>query len=379
MLQAMLPGIVLENASDADDSVLMTKALSSDDAVIDIGHAGTAMRFLTAYFAAAAGKKVTLTGSARMKQRPIGILVAALTQLGADIKYTEKEGYPPLLISGKALSNNKVTLQADVSSQYISALLLIAPKLPRGLLLSLQGNITSRPYIQMTLALLEEAGVQSSFKANSIKVAPLSQSEPRPRILIESDWSSASYFFSMIALSPIDTELTLTSFNAHSRQGDSGLIAIYKQLGVSTHFSGNAMTLRKTGPPTAYLMLNLVQMPDIAQTIVVTCIGLGVGCSLTGLHTLRIKETDRLLALQTELVNLGASVSVTTDSIAVKPAVVLKSGIRINTYNDHRMAMAFAPLAIKVPICIIDAEVVSKSYPGFWTDLQSVGFKPETC
>lgn len=382
LLQALYPNITLDNTSNSDDSEVMINALNSQftthhSPLIDVHHAGTAMRFLTAYFAIQENKEVVLTGSTRMKERPIKILVDALRQLGAEITYEANEGFPPIKIKGKKLTQSKVTLQANVSSQYISALLLIAPKLENGLELTLEGEITSIPYIKMTLSLLNEIGVKTSFEENKIKVCHAELVEAR-QFTIESDWSSASYFYSIIALSPIGTQITLSSFKQNSLQGDSALVEIYKSFGVATIFNDNkSIIITKTTihhSPLTIHNLELNNAPDIAQTIAVTAFGLGIGCHLTGLHTLKIKETDRLEALKTELTKLGAEISVTNDSLTLLPSNNCNSNVTIATYQDHRMAMAFAPLALKVPIIITDAKVVSKSYPSFWEDLKTIGF-----
>ncbi len=374
LLQALYPNLVLENVSNSDDSEVMLKALKHPTKTIDIHHAGTAMRFLTAYFAVQVGNEVVLTGSSRMQERPIQILVEALRRLGADIQYENKEGFPPLRIKGKKLIQNKVTLPADVSSQYISALLLIAPKLENGLELTLEGEITSVPYIKMTLALLNEIGVQASFSGNKISVSH-SELVEASKITVESDWSSASYFYSIIALSDIGTEITLSSYKENSLQGDSVLAVIYQDFGVETRFESNTIILRKThNCQLSGVNYQLNNAPDIAQTIAVTCFGLGIGCHLTGLHTLKIKETDRLEALKNELTKLGANISTTDDSLTLEPSSDIEENIIIKTYQDHRMAMAFAPLALKTNLVIEDAEVVSKSYPDFWNDLKTIGF-----
>ncbi|NMH27253.1 3-phosphoshikimate 1-carboxyvinyltransferase [Flavobacterium silvaticum] len=373
LLQALFPSVQLQNTSDSDDSIAMKEALASSGNLIDVHHAGTAMRFLTAYFASAQGKSVVITGSDRMKQRPVGLLVDALRQLGADIEYENADGFPPLRINGKKLSGSKVSLQANVSSQFISALLLIAPSLPNGIELELLGEITSVPYINMTLSLLRQVGVEASFTGNIIKVKP--QNEIGKTVVeVESDWSSASYFFSIVALSPIGTSLQLRSFRKDSFQGDSELVRLYEDFGVASQFSDTNLTLTKTGMPSEQITFDLNKTPDIAQTIVVTAFGLGLNCNLTGLHTLKIKETDRLEALKTELTKLGANISVTSDSLSLSPSAQINSGISIDTYNDHRMAMAFAPLALRTAISINNAEVVSKSYPAFWDDLEKIGF-----
>lgn len=384
LLQALYPNITIENASNSDDSEVMIKALlvnsqlaTHDSQPIDIHHAGTAMRFLTAYFAQKEGQEIVLTGSTRMQERPISVLVDALKQLGADIEYVNNYGFPPLSIWGKKLTKNKVSLPADVSSQYISALLLIAPKLENGLELMLVGEITSIPYIKMTLALLNEIGVETSFIDNIILVKPSTINDEPITLIVESDWSSASYFYSIIALSEIGTEIELSSYKQNSLQGDAILVEIYEDFGVKTVFNNDkSITISKletrNPKPKTY---NLNNCPDIAQTIAVTCFGLGIGCHLSGLHTLKIKETDRLEALKIELTKLGATISVTNDSLTLAQSVISNhEAMSISTYNDHRMAMAFAPLALKTNLIIENAEVVSKSYPTFWKDLQNVGF-----
>ena len=381
LLQALYPNITLENTSNSDDSEVMRNALRFQPMVPgyrtrDVHHAGTAMRFLTAYFASKANTKVVLTGSSRMKERPIKILVEALKQLGAKIDYLENDGFPPIKIIGQKLTNNKVWLPANVSSQYISALLLIAPKLQNGLELTLIGEITSVPYIKMTLNLLEEIGVETSFIGNIIVVKPKTQDLKPKTLTVESDWSSASYFYSILALSEVGSQITLSSYKQNSLQGDSALVEIYRKLGVETHFDENEMILvKQPNFKLQTLNLDLNNTPDIAQTIVVTCLGLGIGCHLTGLHTLKIKETDRLEALKTELSKLGASISVTDESLTLLASSNIISNQTIATYNDHRMAMAFAPLALKTNITIENAEVVSKSYPDFWNDLKNLGFE----
>jgi len=376
LLKALYPNIAIVNASNSDDSEVMNSALTSNNQIIDVNHAGTAMRFLTAYFASQESKSVTLTGSSRMKERPIKILVVALKQLGAEIEYLENDGFPPIKITGQKLNSSRVSLPANVSSQYISALLLIAPSLQNGLELELIGEITSASYINMTLKLLQEIGVKTSFVGNLIIVKPKSQ-DPTPKtIIVESDWSSASYFYSIIALSKEGTKIELSSFKENSLQGDAVLATIYEQMGVETHFEDGKIKLIKNAKPiNQNLKLDLNCAPDIAQTIAVTAFGLGISCELTGLQTLKIKETDRLEALQNELLKLGASISITNDSLQMEPTNSINSNQNIATYNDHRMAMAFAPLALKTNIYIENAEVVSKSYPNFWSDLIKVGFE----
>ncbi len=377
LLQALYPELRIENVSNSDDSEVMQKALKSTSNLIDISHAGTAMRFLTAFFSTQEGREITITGSARMKERPIQVLVQALNTLGADITYLESEGCPPLKIEGRSLLKDQVSLKANVSSQYISALLLIAPKLKNGLELNLKGEITSVPYINMTLDLLNQIGVKTTFENNKIEVSPLESLSPHQKTLtVESDWSSASYFYSIVALSPVGTELTLSSYKKDSLQGDSVLANIYTDFGVFTTFEDNSITLlKKADCQLQTIDCQLKDAPDIAQTIAVTCFGLGISCHLTGLHTLKIKETDRLVALKTELEKLGAEVEITDDSLKLKTFTNINDNVTISTYHDHRMAMAFAPLGLKTNLQIEDAMVVSKSYPTFWEDLKVIGFK----
>ncbi len=374
LLKALFPNITLANTSNSDDSEVMQKALIGHDEIVDIHHAGTAMRFLTAYFAVNEGREVVMTGSGRMQERPIKILVEALAQLGVEISYEKEVGYPPIRIKGKKVTASKLSLAANVSSQYISALLLVASKLENGLELTLEGEITSIPYIKMTLALLNDLEIKTSFEGNVIKVYPKAD-VPSKEMVVESDWSSASYFFSLVALSDA-ASVTLSSYKENSLQGDSALVSIYEKMGVQTTFQNNKMTLVKQKDfKFETVNFDLNNTPDIAQTIVVTCLGLGIGCHLTGLHTLKIKETDRLEALRTELTKLGANISVTNDSLTLGLSAAINPNVKIATYNDHRMAMAFAPLATKVPIIIENAEVVSKSYPDFWDDLKELNFE----
>ena len=375
LLQALYNGLTIQNLSNSDDSKLMKNALSSKATKIDIHHAGTAMRFLTAYYSVNMGKTTILTGSERMQQRPIKILVDALNSLGADIGYIKNEGYPPLLIKGRQLSKKIVYLKSDISSQYISALLLIAPSLKNGLELHLEGKITSLPYIKMTLALLDEMGVETKFEGNVIEVLPLSNQVSKI-FTVESDWSSASYYYSILALSPVGTQIDLSDYKSESLQGDAVLRNIYKKLGVESSFFGTILSLKKVQRPLpACLALDLSDAPDIAQTIVVSCLGLEIDCDLTGLHTLKIKETDRLVGLKNEIKKLGTELKITDNSLHLNNVASLNCNVHIATYNDHRMAMAFAPLALRVSLYIENAEVVSKSYPNFWEDLKSLGFK----
>ncbi|WP_395093831.1 3-phosphoshikimate 1-carboxyvinyltransferase [Vaginella massiliensis] len=367
----------IENLSNAEDTQLMQKALVTSDSLIDIHHAGTAMRFLTAYFAIQENKTVTLTGSDRMKQRPIQVLVEALRALGADISYLEKEGFPPLRISGKKLQQFSIVIPADVSSQYITALMLIGTQLEQGLTIELQGKIISKPYLLMSIKLMNKLGIDANIQNNTISIKPKKNIESRT-IQVESDWSSASYYYSIVALS-LNSEIQISTYYAASLQGDSALQALYrKHFGVDSTFDNGILHL-KNNPNfelSEYVELDMNHTPDIAQTIAVTCVGKQLKCHLTGLETLKIKETDRLQALKNELEKLGAIVHITADSLRI-------TGYRekfdeiptFETYNDHRMAMCVAPLAVLHPIAIEHPEVVEKSYPDFWRDLMTLGFQ----
>ena len=373
LLQALYPQITLDNLSNSDDTVAMKSGLESDKNMVDIGHAGTSMRFLSAYYSTLENQEKILTGSSRMQERPIGVLVDALRQLGADISYLKNEGYPPLLIKGKRLTASEVRLSANISSQYITALMLIAPSLPDGLRLYLEGKITSIPYIEMTLSLLHKIGVEATFSGQHIQVFP-KKDITQITHAVESDWSSASYYFSMVALAK-EADVSLSTYKKDSLQGDRVLMDVYQQFGVKSSIENNTLVLKKQTMGSTHVQLDLSDAPDIAQTIAVTCYGLGLSCSLTGLHTLKIKETDRLVALQNELTKLGATIEITDKSLHLhKRTNQICPNVLIETYHDHRMAMAFAPLSLLVPIRIQDADVVTKSYPGFWKDLEQNGF-----
>jgi 3-phosphoshikimate 1-carboxyvinyltransferase len=380
ILQKLFPSIEIKNLSDSDDTRYLKRALYDLSETIDIGHAGTAMRFLTAYLSIQEGKTTILTGSTRMQERPIKILVDALLDLGADISYAKNKAYPPLLINGKKNLSNDVTILGNVSSQYISALLLIAPTLQYGLKIHLKGETTSIPYIQMTLSLLNRIGVKTSFENNLIIV--LNHTVKKPvYITVEPDWSSASYFYSLAALQP-NAYIELPGFNKKSLQGDSILAEIYKQFGVVTIFTEEGIILKSSlrnsqssttnSKQNQSVTLDLKNVPDIAQTIAVTCLGLGINCHLTGLHTLKIKETDRLLALKNELEKLDAKVNITKTSLQLIVPKIIRKNVTIKTYDDHRMAMAFAPLSIKTSLNIENLEIVSKSYPNFWRDYKQL-------
>ena len=373
LLQAFIPGFKIKNKSNSEDSNLMSAALRSKAEIINVNHAGTAMRFLTAYFCQIDGREIIITGSKRMQERPIKILVDALNSIGADISYEKKNGFPPLRIKGKKLEGGLITLPANISSQFISALIMLGPFVENGIELKLTGEITSRAYIKMTLLLLERFGIKTKFEGQTIKVE-FNNSPKKIDQIVESDWSSASYIFSIVALSK-ESEISLKTFKPKSLQGDSVIQKIYKRLGVSSFFKGNDLLLKKVNsklPKKIYY--DLSNSPDIAQTITVTCFGLGIECELVGLHTLKFKETDRLFALYTELKKLGANVIVTDKSLYLSSNSSYVNNCSIATYDDHRMAMAFAPLSLKIPLSIQNPSVVSKSYPDFWKDLIQLNF-----
>ena len=333
------------------------------------------MRFLTALLSVKENKKFEITGSDRMKQRPIGVLVDALINLGAEITYKDQIGFPPLIISGKKILGGEIFLSAEISSQYITALILIAPMLEKGLIINLQGAIASKPYILMTLSILDKLGIKNKFENNKISVHPCDKIKDIT-VNVESDWSSVSYFYSIIAISK-KSHLEIGSYFKNSIQGDKKLVEIYSKLGVKTEFIENKIFLEKD---TECLLpknldLDLTENPDIAQTIAVTCFGLGISCNIKGLHTLKIKETDRLVALKNEIEKLGGKIEITDDSLKLYPSFEIKKNISIKTYNDHRMAMAFAPLSLLVPIYIENPDVVTKSYKNFWSDLRAINFE----
>jgi 3-phosphoshikimate 1-carboxyvinyltransferase len=374
ILRAYTSFFKIFNLSDSDDTNTMISALKSEDEKIDIGHAGTAMRFLTSYYSSIINSSKILTGSERMKQRPISILVDALNNIGAEIEYLESEGYPPIRLKGKLITNNLVSLPANVSSQYISSLMMLGISLRDGLKINLSTKITSLPYIKMTKILIERLGGEVIIQSDKIIVKPFLANSISDQT-VESDWSSASYFYSLVALSDY-SEITISTFFKKSIQGDSRVENIYRKFGVETSFRDNKIHLKKNNIELPDIIsINLEDNPDLAQTIIVTCLGLGVDCILKGLHTLKIKETDRLMALKKEIQKFDVDrVEVSDKSITLKNNSKLKSGITIDTYNDHRMAMSFAPLSLINPLLINNPEVVSKSYSNFWNDLKSVGF-----
>lgn len=378
ILKKLFPEIKdIENIADAEDTKVLRSALQSDSREIDIHHAGTAMRFLTAYHALSKGKEVILTGSKRMQERPIAPLVEALRKAGADIEYVKKEGYPPLKITGRAIQPKHIEIQANLSSQYISALMLVAPKLRQGLEIKFTTELTSKPYIEMTKAQLESVGIKVEWfdDETGIRVFPCRRIR-RTNVVVESDWSSASYWYSMAALSK-DCDITLSTYKKDSLQGDARLVPIYeKYFGVMTLWRNNKVILRKKTDftPPEVIRLDLNKNPDLAQTIAITCAGLKIKAMLTGLHTLKIKETDRLVALQAELEKCGVKTIITGDSIELVSFENIWQTPTIETYQDHRMALSFTPLAVIREMEIKEPEVVGKSYPNFWKDLERVGF-----
>ena len=368
----------IQNLSDCDDTNVLVRALESNDRDFDIQAAGTAMRFLTAFLAKIVGEW-TITGTERMKNRPIRALVDALNSLGAHIEYIEKEGFPPLRIFGSALQGGEISLAGNVSSQYISALLMIAPTMENGLVLHLTGDVISKPYIQLTLQLMKQFGVEAEWQGEStLRVAPQSY-RPVP-FTVEADWSAASYWFEMMALSR-SAHIRLQGLFKHSFQGDAMGARLFSQLGVGYDF-GEGLTLRRTGQITRKLVHNFVNEPDLAQTFAVTCALLNVPFYFNGLQTLRIKETDRIAALKTELKKLGYVLKDPSEGVLMWDGERCESETNpiINTYEDHRMALAFAPVALvrKEGIRIANPHVVSKSYPHFWEHLLAAGFSVES-
>lgn len=368
----------IQNLSDCDDTDVMVKALNSNDSHFDVKAAGTAMRFLTAILSKVVGEW-TITGTERMKNRPIRILVDALNAVGAKIEYLEKEGFPPLRIMGSALQGGEISLDGGVSSQYISALLMIAPLMEKGLTLHLQGKVISKPYIHLTLQLMKQYGVESEWVGSTIKVAPQSY-RPLP-YTVESDWSAASYWYEMMALSQ-QAEIELKGLFKESLQGDAAGAKLFAQLGVATDYKAGGVVLRKNGNVCQKLIYDFVNEPDLAQTFVTTCAFMDIPFRFTGLQSLKIKETDRIEALKCELRKLGYVLTDTNGSILEWNGERCEPEAHpvITTYEDHRMAMAFAPASLvrKEGIEIAHPEVVSKSYPHFWENLESAGFVVES-
>ena len=368
ILQKLFGNIEIKNISNSQDTKLLQKALNSNEKTIDIHHAGTAMRFLTSFFAVQEGTEKILTGSERMKQRPIKPLIEALGELGADIEYLENEGFPPLKIKGKKLEKNFVEIPADISSQFITSLILVGGKLENGLTINLLGEITSRPYIEMTLKLLSEISEKSIILKDKTIQIPNIKTQ-KTAFTVESDWSSASYFYSFSALDR--QKITLKNFNENSLQGDSRITEIYSQFfGIDTVFNENQQEITLI-PKSNFslpqsIQLNMNDCPDIAQTVCVTAAALKIPFEISGLATLKIKETDRLSALQNELKKIGCKTEITDNSIKSILYTNPEKNISIATYNDHRMAMAFAPYSLIQEIEIQNPEVVEKSFPDFW-------------
>ena len=368
ILQKLFGNIEIKNISNSQDTKLLQKALNSDEKTIDIHHAGTAMRFLTSFFAVQEGVEKILIGSERMKQRPIKPLVEALRELGADIEYLENEGFPPLKIKGKKLEKNFVEIPADISSQFITSLILVGGKLENGLTINLLGEITSKPYIEMTLKLLSEiSGKSIILKDKTIQIPNIKTQ--KTAVIVESDWSSASYFYSFLALDR--QKITLKNFNKNSLQGDSRIAEIYSQFfGIDTIFNENQQEITLI-PKSNFslpqsIQLNMNDCPDIAQTVCVTAAALKISFEIGGLATLKIKETDRLSALQNELKKIGCETEIRDNSIKSVLYTNPEKNISIATYGDHRMAMAFAPYSLILEIEIQNPEVVEKSFPDFW-------------
>jgi 3-phosphoshikimate 1-carboxyvinyltransferase len=375
ILHALFHNIRIENLSDSQDTLLLQQALENHSDTIDVHHAGTAMRFLTSYFAIQEGRTTIITGSARMKQRPIKPLVDALKELGAEIHYLENEGFPPLKIVGKKLEKNTVQIAANISSQFITSLMLIGAKLENGLNIILEGKITSIPYLEMTLKILRSIGISNVWEDNMIRIAPNIQTEKNSQIIpfvVESDWSSASYYYSLAALGR--GCINLKSFKPYSLQGDSVVKEIFWEFfGVNTISEGAEAKISLLAENNFKLpekiVLDLNDTPDIAQTICVTAAALHIPFEITGLETLKIKETDRLQALKNELFKIGCIAGITEDSICSVKFFEPNDDIVIETYNDHRMAMSFAPFCLIKELTIENEQVVEKSYPDFWSDI----------
>lgn len=371
-----ISSINIENLSDCDDTNVMVEAFRSESNLIDVKAAGTSMRFLTAFLAITPGEWI-ITGTERMKERPIYTLVDALISLGARIEYIGKVGYPPLKIKGTSLDGGEIFLSGDVSSQFISALLMIAPTMSKGLTIHLEGNVISIPYIKLTLSMMAQYGVKTHWDNKTIKIHP---EEYKPiKYIVESDWSAASYWYEIMALAD-EARLELKGLFKNSMQGDSKVAELFLDLGVNTEFTKDGVLLTKTDRRTKKLFHNFINEPDLAQTFVVTCCMMNIPFLFTGLQTLKIKETDRIEALKAEMKKLGYVIHDSEDSILewngerCEP----KADAVIKTYEDHRMAMAFAPAAIKIDnITIGEPKVVTKSYPRYWDDLKSVGFRIE--
>ncbi len=377
ILESLFKNIQIGNLSNSQDTQLLKKALSENTETVDIHHAGTAMRFLTSYYSIAEGKTTILTGSGRMKERPIKNLVTALQNLGVEIEYLENEGFPPVKITGRKITETKVDVPANISSQFITSLLLIAGKLEQGLEINLVGEVTSRSYIEMTLDILKKFGIQASFIGNLIKVEPFHENNQSSVINyeVESDWSSASYFYSFAALGR--ETIHLKSFYKESTQGDSAIAKIYEEFfGIQTILTETEHKITLQPDPNFQfpekIVLDMNNCPDIAQTLCVTAAALKISFEISGLGTLRVKETDRLLALYNELQKLGTETEITDTTIQSVRFSDPEENISIRTYQDHRMAMSFAPFCLIKELNIEDENVVEKSYPMFWEDLSLI-------
>lgn len=370
VLQALFPNITIDGLSEADDTKLLAAALKKNTAVIDVGPAGTAMRFATAYLAHQPGS-YELRGTARMHERPIQPLVDALRQLGADIQYLEKTGFPPLRITGKKLTGDTITLQTGLSSQFTTALMLLAPALPRGLNIKLEGPQTSASYVKMTTEICQTLGFDVRVLPNSINIQP-AQEDHAGHIKIERDWSAAVFAYALVAIQPGAT-LFLPDLTYPSAQPDARAVEIFEALGVHTKILSDGIRITYRGNAAGRLEINCGAFPDMAQGLAVAMAGLGISGTLHGLQTLRIKETDRIAALAQELAQFGLVVTTTSDSITLPGTPLRASAQPIQTYDDHRMAMAFACLSALFPVAILHPEVVSKSFPGFWDFFDGLG------
>ena len=371
------PDIIIDNLSNSDDTKVLLKALENQTDIVYIHHAGTAMRFLTSLFAVSNRKNIILTGSDRMQQRPVGELVDSLRSLGADIIYEKEIGYPPLRFNGFNQTNKLIELRSDISSQFVSSLMLVAPYLNDGLQIKLVGNIFSKPYILLTCEIMKKFGFSCIFNKDEIKIKSNKKVSIK-NYSVESDWSSASYLYSIVALSGI--ELNLSSFKSNSLQGDSKLSKLYENFGVKTFYKNDEIILKrsKSHRMKKFIELDLIENPDLAQTIIVTSLGLSIHTKLTGLNTLKIKETDRLVALKNEISKFNTDVIIDDQSIEINNfPKVLPENIEIDTYHDHRMALAFSPLSVLVKLVINDYGVISKSFPEYWTILQKLNFDLE--
>jgi len=365
----------VKNLSDCDDTLKLLAALNSGSNKFNAGNAGSTMRFLTAFLSKIVGEWY-LTGNEQMNNRPVGILVDSINKLGGRIEYVEKEGFPPLKIFGSALAGGEIEIAGNVSSQFVSALLMIAPVMEKGITIKFKGLITSKPYIDMTLSLMKQFGIEFTWEKNVIHVSPQEYC-PVPA-KVECDWSAASYWFEIMALSNGEAEIFLNGLNKNSIQGDAIVTELFKQLGVKSIFTPKGLKLEKTDSRVEYFNFDFTDYPDIAQTVSVTCAFLNIPFKLTGLHTLKIKETDRISALTAELRKFGFDIkNNNSDSLWWDGnKIERQTNICLKTCNDHRMAMAFAPAALKTePFLIENPEVVSKSYPKYWNDLMKAGFE----